>query len=146
MEDNEGGGLWRISLGDDEPQSLLTNHHTLFFAIQDDLLYCLIDGGDSVDVIRMNLDGTNQTEVYSVHEKLDAINISEEHLLILKDSGDGVHKTMLIWNLDQNKAETTIDDLAFSAAWCFDSDVYYITDSGLTRLNLDSGKRVLIGN
>jgi hypothetical protein len=53
---------------------------------------------------------------------------------------------MLIWNLDQNKAETTIDDLAFSAAWCFDSDVYYITDSGLTRLNLGSGKRVLIGN
>jgi hypothetical protein len=146
MEDNEGGGLWRISLGDGELQPLLTDHHTLSFAIQDDLLYCLIDGGDSVDVIRMNLDGTNQTEVYSVHEKLDAINISGDHLLILKDSGDGVHKTMLIWNLDQNKAETTIDDLAFSAAWCFDSDVYYITDSGLTRLNLDSGKRVLIGN
>jgi hypothetical protein len=144
MEDSEGGGLWRISLDDGAPQSLLTNHHTLFLAIQDDLLYCLIDGGDSMDVIRMNLDGSNQTEVYSAHEKLDAINISGNRLLILKSSGDGVNKMILVWNLDQNRAETTIDGLTFPAIWCFDSDVYYITGSGLVRQSLDTGELIAI--
>lgn len=144
IEDSEGGGLWRISLGGGGPQSLLTNHHALSYAIQDDRLYCLIDGGDSIDVICMNLDGSNQSEVYSVQEKIGPINISGNRLLILKDSGDGAHKTMLVWNLDQNKAETTIDGLAFSAAWCFDSDVYYIIDSGLIRQNLNTGEHVAI--
>jgi len=145
MEDNEGGGLWRISLGDGEPQSLLTNHHTLFFAIQDDLLYCLIDGGDSVDVIRMNLDGSDQSEVYSVKIPPLAINISGNRLLIVESSKDGEHFVIRVWNLDNNATETMIEGLVYPCAWCFDSDVYYIIDSGLIRLNLDSGERVPIG-
>lgn len=146
MEDSEGGGLWRIPIGGGDPKPLLTVHHTLRYAIVDDLLYCLVDGDDSVYVARMNLDGSNQTEVYSVHEKIYAINISGNRLLLLKDSADGVHKTMLVWDLDKYSAETTIGDLTFSAAWCFGTDVYYITDSGLIRQNLKTGERDSITN
>ena len=144
MENNEGGGLWRISLGDGEPQSLLTNHHTLLFAIQNDLLYCLIDGGDSVDVIRMNLDGSDQSEVYSVKIPPLAINISGNRLLIVESSNDGEHFVIRVWNTDENTTENVIEGLVYPCAWCFDSDVYYIIDSGLVRQNLDSGELVLI--
>jgi hypothetical protein len=146
IEDHDIGGLWRIPVDGGDAQPLLTDHPAKYYAIQDNLIYCMIDGGDSVDVIRMNLDGSNQSEVFSAQEKLDAINISGNRLLVLKNSKDGTHKMILIWDLDKNVAETTIEDLTLSCALCFGSDVYYITDSGLVRQNLDSGERVSISH
>lgn len=144
LEDNEGGGLWRVSTEGGEPQPLLTNHHALSYAIQDDLLYCLIDGGDSVDVIRMNLDGTEQEEVFSANEKIDAINISGNRLLIVEPSKDGVTNVLLVWNLDKSAMENTIEGLTYPCVWCFDTDVYYLIGGSLVRHNLDTGEVVSI--
>lgn len=144
LEDNEGGGLWRISIQGGEPQPLLTNHHALSYAIQDDLLYCLIDGGDSVDVIRMKLDGSEQEEVFSANEKIDAINISGNRLLIVEPSKDGGTNVLLVWNLDKNIIEDTIEDLSHPCVWCFDTDVYYLIGGSLVRHNLDTKEIVFI--
>ena len=144
LEDNEGGGLWRISTERGEPQPLLTNHHALSYAIQDDLLYCLIDGGDSMDVIRMNLDGKEQKEVFSANEKMHTINVSGNRLLIVEPSKDGVTNVIFIWNLEKNTMETTIEGLAYPCVWCFGSDVYYLIGGSLVRQNLDTGERVSI--
>lgn len=144
LEDNEGGGLWRISIMGGEPQPLLTNHRALSYAIQDDLLYCLIDGGDSVDVIRMKLDGSEQEEVFSANEKIDAINISGNRLLVVEPSKDGVTNVMLIWNLDKKTIENTIKDLTYPCVWCFDSDVYYLIGGRLVLHNLGTGEIVSI--
>lgn len=144
LEDNEGGGLWRISTEGGEPQPLLTNHHALSYAIQDDLLYCLVDGGDSMDVIRMKLDGSEQGEVFSANEKIDAINISGNRLLIVEPSKDGATNVILVWNLDKNTMENSIEDLTYPCVWCFESDVYYLVGGSLVRQNLDTGERVSI--
>jgi outer membrane protein assembly factor BamB len=144
LVDNEGGGLWRISIEGGESQPLLTNHHAISYAIQDDLLYCLIDGGDSVDVIRMKLDGTEQEEVFSANEKIDAINISGNRLLIVEPSKDGGNNVILVWNLDKNIIENTIEDLSHPCVWCFDTDAYYLIGGSLVRHNLDTGEIVSI--
>ena len=144
LEDNEGGGLWRISIAGGEPQPLLTNHHAFSYAIQDDLLYCLIDGGDSVDVIRMKLDGSEQEEVFSANDKIEAINISGTRLLIVEPSKDGSTNVMLVWSLDKNIIENTIEELSLPCVWCFDTDVYYLIGGSLVRHNLDSGEIVSI--
>ena len=144
LEDNEGGGLRRISIGGGEPQPLLTNHHAFFYAIQDDLLYCLIDGGDSVDVIRMNLDGAEQEQVFSANEKIDAINISGNRLLIVEPSKDGVTNIILVWSLEKNTSEGTIEGLTYPCVWCFDTDVYYLIGGSFVRHNLDTGEIVSI--
>ena len=136
--------MWRVSTEGGEPQPLLTNHHALSYAIQDDLLYCLIDGGDSVDVIRMNLDGTEQEEVFSANEKIDAINISGNRLLIVEPSKDGVTNVLLVWNLDKSAMENTIEGLTYPCVWCFDTDVYYLIGGSLVRHNLDTGEVVSI--
>jgi len=144
IEDHEAGGLWRIPVDGGDAQRLYTDSPAKYYAIQDNLIYCMIDAGDSVDVLRMSLDGSERSVVFSAQEKLDAINISENRLLILKNSQDGTQKMILVWNLDKNAAETTIDGLTLSCAFCFGSDVYYITDEGLMRQNLDSGDRASI--
>ena len=144
LENNEGGGLWRIPIMGGEPQALLTNHRALSYTIQDDLLYCLIDGGDSMDVIRMNLDGSEHVEVFSANEKIHAINISGNRLLIVESSKDEVTNVILVWNLGRNTMENTIEDLTYPCVWCFESDVYYLIGGSLVRQNLDTGERVSI--
>lgn len=144
QEDNEGGGLWRISTDGGAPQPLLTNHHAISYAIQDDLLYCLIDGGDSMDIIRMKLDGSEQAEVFSANEKMQTINISGNRLLIVEPSKNAVNDVILVWNLNEKTIETTIEDLTYPCAWCFGSDVYYLIGGSLVRQNLDTGVQVSI--
>lgn len=144
LADNEGGGLWRISIQGGEQQPLLTNHHALFYAIQDDSLYCLIDGGDSVDVIRMKLDGSEQVQVFSANGKVDSINISGNRLLIVEPSKDGVNNVIIVWNLEKNTMENKIEDLTSPCVWCFESDMYYLIGGSLVRNNLDTGEIVSI--
>ena len=144
LEDYEAGGLWRIPIGGGEPQPLLTNHHALSYAIQGDLLYCLIDGGDSMDVIRMNLDGSEQAEVFTANVKIQAMNISGNRLLIVEPSTDGISNVILVWNLDKNTLEKTIEGLTYPCVWCFDTDVYYLTGGSLVRQNLDTSECVSI--
>jgi hypothetical protein len=146
IEDHEAGGLWRIPVDGGDPQRLYTDSPAKYYAIQDNRIYCMIDAGNSVDVLRMNLDGSEQTVAFSAQEKLDAINISGNRLLILKNATAGANKMILVWNLDKNAAESTIDDLSLSCAFCFGSDVYYFTVGGLVRQNLNSSERVSIGH
>lgn len=144
LVDNEGGGLWRMPVDGGETQPLLTNHRALFYSIQGDALYCLIDAGNSVDIVRMKLDGSEQTTIYSVQEKIDAISVTETYLLILKSAEDGVHKRILVQSLDGKNTVKTVEDMLYPAVWCFGSDVYFVTEQGLTRQNLDSGDSVLV--
>lgn len=144
LEDNEGGGLWRIPIVGGEPKPLLTNHHALFYAIQDDSLYCLIDGGDSVDIIHMKLDGSEQVQVFSANGKIDSINISGNRLLIVEPSKDGVNNVIIVWNLEKNTIENIIEDLTSPCVWCFESDIYYLIGGILIRNNLDTGEIVSI--
>ncbi|HWQ06195.1 MAG TPA: DUF5050 domain-containing protein [Feifaniaceae bacterium] len=144
LEDNDGGAFWRTAIDGSGTQKLLPDHRTMFYSIQSDHLYCLIDAGNSVDVVCMRLDGTEQTTIYSAQAKIDAISTNENYLLILKDASDGKHKMILVCSLDGKNEMKTIDDLLYSAAWCFGSDVYYITEQGLTRQNLDSGDTMLV--
>lgn len=144
LEDNQGGGFWRAPVGGGEAQPLLTDHHAMFYTIQVDTVYCMIDAGNSVDIVRMKLDGSKQETIYSVKEKIDTINTADNYLLILKGAPDGTHSMILIQSLDGKDTVKTIEDLVYSAAWCFGNDVYYITEQGLTRQNLDSGDTVLV--
>ncbi|HWP21913.1 MAG TPA: DUF5050 domain-containing protein [Candidatus Cryosericum sp.] len=144
LEDNDGGGLWRTPLDESGAQPLLTNHRALFYSIQGEALYCMIDAGNSVDIVRMKLDGSEQETIYSTKEKLDAISVTDTYLLILKSAADGVHSMILVQSLDGTNTIKTIEDLVDSAAWIFGSDVYYITEQGLTRQNLDSGDMMLV--
>jgi hypothetical protein len=118
----------------------------MFYTIQEDTVYCMIDAGNSVDVVRMKLDGSKQGTIYSTKEKVDAINTADNSLLILKSAPDGVHSMILVQSLDGKNTLKTIEDLSYSVACCFGSDVYYITDQGLTRQNLDSGDLALVIN
>jgi hypothetical protein len=144
VEDHGIGGLLRISSNGGEPQPVLTDRPVKFYAIQGDLLYCLIEGENNAEIYRMNVDGSNQSKVNSPTEKLHAINISGNRLLIVESSKDGEHFVIRVWNLDKNATETMIEALVYPCVWCFDSDVYYIIDSGLVRHNLDSGELVSI--
>lgn len=146
MEDNQGGGLWRIPIEGGERQPLYTNHHTLQYAILDGLLYCLIDGGDSVDIIRMNLDGTDQSEVYSVTEKIYSINTSNSSLLVVQSSNDGKHNKIIVLDLQSGSRGMTIDGLVNPIVYCFGSDAYYFGDNGLVRQNLESGTYSVIAS
>ncbi|MEN6417665.1 MAG: DUF5050 domain-containing protein, partial [Clostridiaceae bacterium] len=144
VEDNPGGGFWRVSINGGEPQPLLTDYHALFYTIQEDTVYCLIDAGNSVDIVRMKFDGSKQETIYSSMEKLSAINASETYLLIVKAAEDGKHSMILVQSLDGKETIKTINDLSVPAVWCFGNDAYYITDQGLARQNLDSGDLVFI--
>ena len=144
MEDNQGGGLWRIPIDGGERQALLTDHHTLQYSIQDDQLYCLIDGGDSMDVIRMNLDGSDQTEVYASTEKIHSINTCGSRLLVVQSSSDGKHNRIIVQDVPSGSQAMIIDGLANSCVYCFGSDVFYFGDGGLVRQNLDNGTYTII--
>jgi hypothetical protein len=84
VEDHEIGGLWRISTNGGEPQPIYTDHPVKFYAIQDDQLYCLIEGESNAEIYHMNLDGSNQSKINSPTEKLHAINICGNRLLIVE--------------------------------------------------------------
>lgn len=144
IEDHEIGGLWRISVEGGEPQQVLTDHPAKFYAIDDDLLYLIIDAGESVDVIRMNLDGSDQQTVFSITAKLHALNISNHRLLIVSDSG--YESTYMIVVLDPKNYSVVnkIEGLLSPGISCFDSDVYYISGDGFVRINLDTDERVVI--
>lgn len=146
LEDNDGGAFWRAALDGSGAEMLLPGTRTMFYSIHGDQIYCLIDAGNSVDIVLMKLDGSEQETVYSSKEKIDAINTAENYLLILKSAPDGVHSMILVQSLDGKNTFKTIENLSVSAAWCFGSDVYYITEQGLTRQNLDSGDTALVSN
>jgi hypothetical protein len=140
IEDHEIGGLWRVSVDGGDPQPVFTSNPAKFYAIEDDLLYLLIDGGDSVDVIRMNLDGSNAKEVFSLKEKIHAISVSNHRLIIVKDSDSGKGYMALILDPDKFTVENKIDGMLYPALYCIGSDVYYVTAEAFVRQNLDDGE------
>ena len=139
LQGPEIGGLWRIPANGGDPQPLYSEHAVKFYAMDQNLLYAVIDGENSMDVIRMNLDGTEQETVYSVTEKIHAINLCAGRLLIVQSSSDGAHNRIVILGLESGELEIPIDGLVTTSAYCFGSDVYYCSDIGLARQNLNSG-------
>ncbi len=138
IENHEIGGLWRVPADGGEAQPLQTDFPAKIFAIEDGLLYLLVDGGDSVDVLRMNLDGSDQKEIFSLNEKIHAINISSGRPIIVKDGEDGAPFMALILDPNQFGVQMKVNGLTQPAAWCFGPYLYYITDGGFTRLNIDT--------
>lgn len=144
IEDHEAGGLWRVPAEGGDKQPLFIDHPVKSFAMEDDSLYLIVDGGNSVDVIRMRLDGSEQAKIFSANEKLNAININEGRPLIVKSSEDGVHSMILILNSNQYTVENKIDGLTQPVVWSHGQSVYYLADDGLIRQNLNTEERVVI--
>ncbi len=144
IEDYEIGGLWRVPADGGDPQPLQTDCPAKFYTIDEDMLYLIVDAGDSVDVVSMHLDGSDQQTVFSIHEKLHAVNVCNRRLLIVSDSGFESTYMIVVLNPEDYSVENKIEGLLFPGAYCFDSDVYYIAGDGLVRVNLDTGERVVI--
>jgi len=142
----DAGGISRVRVEGGEPQSLMTEYTAFFYAIQDDQIYCLIDAGESTDVLRMNLDGTDAETVYSSDGKIETINVSGNRLFIATPAQGVTRASIVVWNMETNAVERTIDDLAAPVVSCFGSDIYYFTDASIIRLDLDSGEQIMMFN
>ncbi len=142
----DAGGISRVRVEGGEPQSLMTEFTAFFYAIQDDQIYCLIDAIESTDVLRMNLDGTDAETVYSSDGKIEALNVGGNRLFLATPAQGGERASILVWNMETNTIEQTIDDLAAPVVSCFGSDIYYFTDASIIRLNLDSGEQIMMFN
>jgi len=144
--DNEVGELCRIPVEGGESESLLTDDPIRSYAIEDGGIYSLIGTGDSSSVILTKMDGSSRTTIYSQEDPIDAINVSQNRLFILCSPDDGSGSTLAIWDMETNAFERTIGALNEPVAWCFGSDVFYLTGDGVVRLNLDSGEQIILFN
>jgi len=144
--DNEAGELCRIPVEGGESESLLTDDPIRSYAIEDGCIYSLIGTGDSSSVILTKMDGSSRTTIYSQEDPIDAINVSQNRLFILCSPDVGSGNTLAIWDMETDAFERTIDALNEPVAWCFGSDVFYFTEDGVVRLNLDSGEQIMMFN
>jgi hypothetical protein len=78
----DNGTLWRLPAGGGAPQRL-TDSVVYGYAAADDALFCLMEKSQNgLAIVRMNLDGGDKSEIYTIDGKISAFNLGDNTLYL----------------------------------------------------------------